>query len=754
MKKLLLLLSMLLVMCSIFAVCVFADAEGTVSGQHTDWKYISSTRTLYVYSSYEGGHNETGRYGDEGAWGAYKDEIEHVVILGKINRVTYNAFQDHTALKSVVSTVSSYNTYAFFGCTNLVRFNSDVDGVANIKGEIRNGAFRNTGLTTVRFTDNSSTLVADAYGNCDPFQAGATVYATVGTTIYNSLVNFNVKNVVADATYTVKVVLDGTTHTITYKKGESLTFPTVNGKLVALFSDSACTVPYTKDACENVTLYAKTVMELVGTEVRCADYQGLRSVYKMDENYVLASSGYEIYEFGALSRAQDLLDTDLEYDMRTAKKFKVYVDGAITGSVLTIPSGGITDFAATITGQSSVEDAEADYLFRGYVIFRNKSTQETFVRYTGVREQSLANAADATYKVAVSEGLLSSDELSFVKTMLDKGATPHYMYTKGELKTALTNIYNSSTYAPGEYLSGADVGAWLLKAYLTTGEYPAIIALDFKDGGLTDKEIVALQEYVENGGMVTYSYHMICPCPADHGEGYTGTKVTNWCSGTCTAANWQALYTEGTDYNARLKNILEIAVDNLQKLEDAGIPVLWRPYHEHTGSAWFWWCIGGRNISADHFVNLWKYTYNYMENTKGLDNLVWVIAPSPASGNGAALGYPGNAYVDVVGVDWYGTAYSSAIKDSHDALRNVAGDDAIFALTEFGCNGAEGFTCTEQNALMKTTMNNGVKIAYTINWSGNSGMFATGNAKEYMADATTLGLAEVKAYFNAIYQDR
>jgi hypothetical protein len=54
--------------------------------------------------------------------------------------------------------------------------------------------------------------------------------------------------------------------------------------------------------------------------------------------------------------------------------------------------------------------------------------------------------------------------------------------------------------------------------------------------------------------------------------------------------------------------------------------------------------------SGPSFVNLWKYTFNYLTVTKGLTNIVWFM---PFSGTPSAAFYPGKAYVDIGGPDQY-----------------------------------------------------------------------------------------------------
>ena len=83
----------------------------------------------------------------------------------------------------------------------------------------------------------------------------------------------------------------------------------------------------------------------------------------------------------------------------------------------------------------------------------------------------------------------------------------------------------------------------------------------------------------------------------------------------------------------------------LTELKDAGIPVLWRPFHEFDGQ-WFWWGKGGK----DNFIKLWQLMHDKFTNEYGLNNLIWVLGYSGEVKDGW---YPGDEYVDIAGSDTY-----------------------------------------------------------------------------------------------------
>lgn len=102
----------------------------------------------------------------------------------------------------------------------------------------------------------------------------------------------------------------------------------------------------------------------------------------------------------------------------------------------------------------------------------------------------------------------------------------------------------------------------------------------------------------------------------------------------------------GTPENlATLRDIDSIAVQ-LQRLENAGVPVLWRPLHE-AGGGWFWW--GAKGAAAAKA--LYDIMYDRLTNVHGLHNLIWEWSTNEPEW------YPGNNKVDIIGYDSYPGKY-------------------------------------------------------------------------------------------------
>jgi len=176
------------------------------------------------------------------------------------------------------------------------------------------------------------------------------------------------------------------------------------------------------------------------------------------------------------------------------------------------------------------------------------------------------------------------------------------------------------------------------------------------------------KEHHRMGGIVTISCHMTNP--------WTGALA--WSK----AARFEDLLDPGSAAFARYQEQLDEIARGLADLQDAGVPVLFRPFHEMTGA--FWW--GGRNPAT--FRKVWRELFNTFTKKKGLHNLIWVW--SSLVSDRAMDYYPGNAFADMTGLD----IYASDVATAKAVYGELAKTGKPFAVTEFGPPG---------NALDNTT---------------------------------------------------
>jgi mannan endo-1,4-beta-mannosidase len=171
-----------------------------------------------------------------------------------------------------------------------------------------------------------------------------------------------------------------------------------------------------------------------------------------------------------------------------------------------------------------------------------------------------------------------------------------------------------------------------------SGKWPAFIGVDymnFQTQGIDSEaaDRVAI-EYWKQGGLVEVNVHLTNPAnPKGGGLRDKGVDLS-------------ALLRAGSDPNIAWIHELDLIAAGLKGLEDAGVVVLWRPFHEMNGG-WFWW---GAKPPAD-FVALWRHMFGYFTDVKHLHNLIWIYSPN--MGANAGDYYPGDGFADMVGLDAY-----------------------------------------------------------------------------------------------------
>ncbi len=148
----------------------------------------------------------------------------------------------------------------------------------------------------------------------------------------------------------------------------------------------------------------------------------------------------------------------------------------------------------------------------------------------------------------------------------------------------------------------------------------------------------------------------------------------------------------GQDLNYLYTDYLDLIADYAKAVEGDGITILFRPFHENTGS-WFWW--GAAFCDEQAYINLFRYTVDYMKETKGVHNMLYVYGPGSEAANVTEYSarYPGDNYVDMIGYDLYHSGptqasepgYLQSISKQNQILRDFAEKhNKLYAITETG----------------------------------------------------------------------
>jgi mannan endo-1,4-beta-mannosidase len=198
----------------------------------------------------------------------------------------------------------------------------------------------------------------------------------------------------------------------------------------------------------------------------------------------------------------------------------------------------------------------------------------------------------------------------------------------------------------GQENLATDVMNWTDEVVDITGLYPGLLGEDFSYGDSAfvkrQRIVNAAREYWDSGGLVTISWHQVNPQTWDGSIHEGPFEYTQY---SMTQETFNQLFVPESDLQVKYQRHIDTIAGYLKKLQEAGVVVLWRPYHEMNGG-WFWW--GAKN----NFGDLWRGMYARYTYYHKLNNLIWVWGPNISQGALESY-YPGDDYVDVVGLDGY-----------------------------------------------------------------------------------------------------
>jgi mannan endo-1,4-beta-mannosidase len=255
-----------------------------------------------------------------------------------------------------------------------------------------------------------------------------------------------------------------------------------------------------------------------------------------------------------------------------------------------------------------------------------------------------------------------------------------------------------------------------------TGSHPAIIGVDFSGlSGRPDSEIEkeknSLQKTIastyDRGAITTVSWHFINP--VSPGGFYWIDTVS---------APAVKFIIPGGSAHRKYKEILQTiaSLANTTKGNDGKlVPMIFRPYHEFDGG-WFWW--GKPHCTVDEFKSLWQFTVSYLRDSLGVHNFIYAFSPDClfSSEEQYLERYPGNDWVDMVGIDDYNDfgRYGIYKVDSGIMKLKIVSDYALKAgkLAAFTETGLESIPNPSwwTEILLKAIKKAKARFAYVLVW--------------------------------------
>jgi hypothetical protein len=251
---------------------------------------------------------------------------------------------------------------------------------------------------------------------------------------------------------------------------------------------------------------------------------------------------------------------------------------------------------------------------------------------------------------------LSSIGLQAHSQLVNSKATPETF----ALKHLLDSLYGK------KIISGQCDDSYLQYIQeVTGGKSPAIMGYDFNgicpsQGGNNDAA-KAINWVKTMGGIAQFQWHWISP----NADGDWSSK--NFNLGAALAD------TAGLAYHNMIRDIDRVSAE-IKKMQDAGVPILWRPLHEAEGK-WFWWGYSG----GDACKKLYRLMYDRMVNHFKLNNLIWVWN---SYGTDKENWYPGDDFVDIIAWDY--PNYSGTNSSWSQYQKMFGGKGKLFGIGEDG----------------------------------------------------------------------
>jgi mannan endo-1,4-beta-mannosidase len=255
-----------------------------------------------------------------------------------------------------------------------------------------------------------------------------------------------------------------------------------------------------------------------------------------------------------------------------------------------------------------------------------------------------------------------------------------------------------------------------------TGSHPAVVGVDIMGlSGVPDEQIrynfnllqKTIQDTYNRGGISTVAWHFSNPLSA--GGFYWKDSVSVPSVG---------LMLPGASGHAQYKSILKQVAQLFHSVvgkKGELVPLIFRPYHEMDGD-WFWW--GRSHSKASEFVQLWRFTVTYLRDSLRVHNLIYAFSPDCLfrTKDQYLERYPGDEWVDMVGMDNYADMGRDGSYDTAAAIRKLQivsslakERNKLAAFTETGLESIPNSNWWT-SILLKVLQAPGVHMSYVLVW--------------------------------------
>lgn len=259
-----------------------------------------------------------------------------------------------------------------------------------------------------------------------------------------------------------------------------------------------------------------------------------------------------------------------------------------------------------------------------------------------------------------------------------------------------------------------------------TGSHPAVIGVDLSGfSGRPEEAIRKTKEELRKnvsdtynrGGVTTVAWHF--SNPVSRGGFY-------WVDSLSLPAVKYII--PGGEGHEKYKDILKGIGDWANTVKGADgklVPMIFRPYHEFDGG-WFWW--GKPHCTKEEFISLWRFTVSYLRDSLDVHNFIYAFSPDNRFTTEQEFldRYPGDDWVDMVGMDNYGDMgrdrydlplAAKKLKIVSDYARKAG---KLAAFTETGLESIPNVTWWTETLLKVMRADKDMRLSYVLVWRNDT----------------------------------
>jgi mannan endo-1,4-beta-mannosidase len=295
-----------------------------------------------------------------------------------------------------------------------------------------------------------------------------------------------------------------------------------------------------------------------------------------------------------------------------------------------------------------------------------------------------------------------------------------------------------------------------------TGDYPAVAGFELGHielGGDRSLDSVSFAQiadqikvFYKRGGVITLSCHLNNPFTMQIKDTLSSRQHgTAW---DVSSKEVVSSILPGGKYNELFNTWLDhLATFFIGLKDDNGLPIpfIFRPFHEHSGS-FFWW---GTNICTDkEYSALWRYTVTFLRDKKNIHNILYAYNTDRVTSLEQYMrGYPGDDIIDMLSLDMYdrGEQFGGELDTALGFVTKEAiGRNKLTALSETGER--RGMNNWWSSVLLPVVSK--YPVGYVLTWrdayktrfsvSGNPIQSPTDDFKNFYNSPRTLFLKEVQ----------